>query len=186
MSIEKISDKAYTVSCPQQMVTSAPTRKRHKAVFDLAVCKRCPLQSTCPTIKRKKDRVLYFTHEYFLALKRQKGINSLPEERRKLRSNVEATMQEFVSTMPHRKLKVRGAFKASIFAFSVALGVNFGRIYHLIQIDPSSVKAISLYCAQIVKEQGRTMRRVIGFCYKRARIPGLRFDFRRYAINFLI
>jgi hypothetical protein len=80
--------------------------------------------------------------------------------------------------MPHRKLKVRGAFKASIFAFSVALGVNFGRIYRLIQIDPSSVKTISLYCAQIVKEQGRMMRRVIGFCYKRAIISGLRFDFR--------
>jgi hypothetical protein len=178
MSIEKISDKAYTVSCPHQTVTSAPTRKRHKAVFDLTVCKRCPLRSTCPTIKRKKDRVLYFTHEYFLALKRQKGINSLPEERRKLRSNVEATVQEFVCKMPHRKLKVRGAFKASVFAFSVALGVNFGRIYRLIQIDPSSVKAISLYCAQIVKEQGRMMRRVIDFCYKRAIIPGLRFDFR--------
>lgn len=186
MSIEKISDKAYTVSCPQQTVTSAPTRKRHKAVFDLAMCKRCSLRSTCPTIKRKKDRVLYFTHEYFLALKRQKGINSLPEERRKLRSNVEATVNEFVCKMPHRKLKVRGAFKASVFAFSVAMGVNFGRIYRLIQIDPSYGKAISLYCAQIVKEQSRMMRRVISFCYKRAIIPGLRFNFRRYAINFLI
>ena len=178
MSIEKISDKAYTISCLQQTVTPAPTRKRHKAIFDLAVCKRCPLRSTCPTIKRKKDRVLYFTHEYFLALKRQKRINSLPEERKKLRSNVEATVNEFVCKMPHRKLKVRGAFKASVFAFSVALGVNFGRIYRLLQIDPSYVKAISLYCAQIVKEQGRMMRRVIGFCYKRAIIPGLRFDFR--------
>ncbi len=121
--------------------------------------------------------MLYFTHEYFLALKRQKGINSLPEERKKLRSNVEATVNEFVCKMPHRKLKVRGAFKASVFAFSVALGVNFGRIYRLIQGDPSYVKAISLYCAQIVKEQGRMMRRVIGYCYKRAIIPGLRIDF---------
>ena len=177
MSIEKISDKAYSVSCPQQTVTSAPTRKRQKAVFDLTVCTRCPLRSTCPTIKRKKDRVLYFTHEYFLALKRQKGINSLPEERKKLRSNIEATVQEFVCKMPHRKLKVRGAFKASVFAFCVAMGVNFGRIYRLIQIDPSSGKAISLYCAHIVKEQSQMMRRVIGFCYKRAIIPGLKFDF---------
>jgi len=178
MSMKKISDKAYSVSCPQQTVTSAPTRKRHKAAFDCAVCERCSLQSTCPTIKRKKNRVLYFTHEYFLALTRQKGINSLPEERRKLRSNVEATVQEFVCKIPHRKLKVRGAFKASIFAFSVALGINFGRIYRLIQIDPSSVKAISLYCAQIVKEQSQMIRRVIGFCHKKAIIPGLRFNFR--------
>jgi hypothetical protein len=186
MSIEKISETAYSVSCPQQTVTSAPTRKRHKAVFDLAVCKRCSLRSTCPTIKRKKDRVLYFTHEYYLALKRQKVINSLPEERKKLRSNVEATVNEFVCKMPHRKLKVRGTFKASVFAFSVALGVNFGRIYRLIQGDPSYVKAISLYCAQIVKEQSRMMRRVVDLFYKRVSITELRFNFRRYAINFLI
>ena len=66
MSIEKISDKAYTISCLQQTVTPAPTRKRHKAIFDLAVCKCCPLRSTCPTIKRRQDRVLYFTNKYSL------------------------------------------------------------------------------------------------------------------------
>jgi hypothetical protein len=176
MSIEKISETAYSVSCPQQTVTSAPTRTRHKAVFDLAVCKRCSLRSTCPTIKRKQDRVLYFTHEYSLALKRQKMIDTLPEERRKLRSNVEATVNEFVCKMPRRKLKVRGAFKASLFAFSVAMSVNFGRIYRLLQVDPSYVKTIYLYCAQIVKDQCRMMKRVIDLFYKRASITGLRFD----------
>ena len=120
---------------------------------------------------------MYFTHEYSLALKRQKMIDTLPEERRKLRSNVEATLNEFVCKMPRRKLKVRGAFKASLFAFSVALGVNFGRIYRLLQVDPSYVKTISLYCAQIVKDQGRMMKRVIDLFYKKTRIIGLRFDF---------
>ena len=177
ITIEKISETAYSVSCPHQTVTSAPTRKRHKAVFDLAVCKRCPLQSKCPTIKRKKDRVLYFTQDYYLALKRQKVIDTLPEERRKLRSNVEATVNEFVCKMPKRKLKVRGAFKASIFGFSVAMSVNFGRIYRLLQGDPSWCKAISLYCAQIVKEQTRLIRRIIGLLYERAVITGLRSNF---------
>jgi hypothetical protein len=153
MTIEKVSETAYTVSCPQQMVTSAPTRKRHKAVFNLALCKLCPLQRTCPTIKRKKDRVLYFTHDYYLALKRQKVIDSLPEERRKLRSNVEATVNEFACKMPKRKLKVRGAFKASIFAFSVAMSVNFGRIFRLIQVDPSYYKPAFLYFAIFVKDR---------------------------------
>jgi hypothetical protein len=159
MNIEKVSDTAYTVSCPQQTVTSAPTRKRHKAVFDRGMCKRCSLRTTCPTIKRKHDRVLYFTHDYHLALKRQKVIDSLPEERKKLRSNVEATVNEFVHRMPRRKLKVRGAFRTSVFAFSVAMGVNFGRIFRLIQVDPSYLRLILLYFVGIVKDQCSYLRK---------------------------
>ena len=159
MSIEKVADTAYTVSCPQQTVTSAPTRKRHKAVFELSVCKRCSLRTTCPTIKRKNDRVLYFAHDYHLALRRQKMIDSLPEERKKLRSNVEATVNEFVQRMPRKKLKVRGAFKTSVFAFSVAMGVNFGRIFRLIQVDPSYLRLILLYFVGIVKDHGSLLRR---------------------------
>jgi len=160
MTIEKVSDKAYMVSCPQQTVTSAPTRKQHKAVFNLSVCKLCPFKSKCPTIKRKKkDRVLYFTHDYYLALKRQKLIDSLPEERRKLRSNIEATVNEFVCKMPRRKLKVRGAFKASIFAFSVAMSINFGRIFRLIQVDPSYYKRAFHYFSIFVKDQCLFLRK---------------------------
>jgi hypothetical protein len=159
MRIEKVSDTAYMVSCPQQTVTSAPTRKRYKAVFDLGVCKRCALRPTCPTIKRKHDRVLYFTHDYHLALKRQKVIDSLPEERKKLRSNVEATVNEFVHRMPRKKLKVRGAFKTSVFAFSVAMGVNFGRIFRLLQLDPSYFKLGFLYFASFVKDQCSFVRK---------------------------
>jgi len=153
MTIEKISERTYIVSCPKQMVTSTPTRKRHKAVFDLSVCKGCAFWTKCLTIKRKKDRVLYFSHEFYLGLRRQKVVDSLPEERRKLRSNVEATVNEFVCKMPHWKLKVRGAFRASVFAFSVAIGKNFGRIFRLIQVDPSYYKQAFLYFAIFVKDR---------------------------------
>jgi len=47
--------------------------------------------------------------------------------------------------MPPGKLKVRGAFKASVFAFSVAIGINFGRIFRLLQGDPPFSKPASLY-----------------------------------------
>jgi hypothetical protein len=85
--------------------------------------------------------------------------NSLPEERRKLRSNVEATVNEFVCKMPRRKLKVRGAFKASIFAFSVAMSINFGRIFRLIQVDPSYYKRAFHYFAIFVKDQCLFLRK---------------------------
>lgn len=178
MTIEKVSETEYTVSCSQQTVTSAPTRKRHKAVFTLAVCTLCPLQSRCPTIKRKKNRVLYFTHDYALALKRQKVIDSLPEERRKLRSNVEATINEFVCKMQKRKLKVRGAFKASIFAFSVAMSVNFGRIFRFLQIDPSYYKLAFLYRAIFIKDRCSFLRRCWGSLAQLCTIrhPGIYFS----------
>ncbi len=56
-------------------------------------------------------------------------VDKIPSERRSLRNNVEATIKEFACRMPGRKVRVRGNFKISIFAFGVAIGVNFGRIY---------------------------------------------------------
>jgi hypothetical protein len=136
MTIEHSGENVYSVSCPQQTVTSTPTGKKHKAVLDPAVCTDCPLGERCPTNKRKSHRVWYFTHKQYLALRRQQVIHTLPEERKRLRNNVEATVNEFVCKMHRGKLKVRGAYKASIFAFSIAMGVNFGRIHRLQQAVP--------------------------------------------------
>ena len=54
---------------------------------------------------------------------------SIPKERRSLRTNIEATVSEFARKLNNRKLKIRGSFKANIFAFAAAIGINFGRIY---------------------------------------------------------
>ena len=51
-------------------------------------------------------------------------------------SRPNAPVNEFVCKMHRRKLKMRGAFKASIFALCIAMGVNFGRIYRLQQAVP--------------------------------------------------
>ena len=178
MKIEKVGEKTYTVSCPRQSVTSTPTRKRYKAVFSLSVCKGCPLRSSCPTIKRKSGRLFYFSHELYLALKRQKAVEGLPEERRKLRCNIEATVKEFSCKMPRRKLKLRGAFKASVFAFTVAIGINFGRIFRLIQVDPSYWKLAFHYFAIFVKDQWIILRRfwanLVHLC--RIRYPDIYFS----------
>jgi len=159
IAIENVSETEYTVSCPLQKVQSKPTRKRHKAIFDLTICKRCSFRGKCPTIMMKHHRVLYFTHEYYLRQRRQKVIKSIPIERRKLRSNIKATVSEFVRKMPNRKLKVSGAFKASIFAFSCAMSINFGRIYRLIQVDPSYYGPIMLCLAHVVKDRIRCYRK---------------------------
>jgi hypothetical protein len=49
--------------------------------------------------------------------------------------------------------------KTSVFAFSVAMGINFGRIFRLIQVDPSYLRLILLYYVGIVKDHGSLLRR---------------------------
>lgn len=129
----------YTVSCPQQKITSEPTRKRHKVCFDIQVCNGCELKDVCPAVAQKRQpfRVYYFTHGDFLLDKRRRTINKIPKERRKLRPNVEATVKEFTPGMNHKgKLKVRGAFKTEVYAFTTAISINFGRIYRYITGNP--------------------------------------------------
>jgi len=158
IEIEHGSEHEYNVSCPQQTVPSQPTRSRHKAEFDLERCQQCPHREQCPAIAMKKYNVFYFSHEDYLARRRQNRIYEIPKERRKLRNNVEATVNEFVCKMPGKKLKVRGAFKAAVFAYSVAISINFGRIYRLILDDPEYFKAFFFFIFKIVNERVNFMR----------------------------
>lgn len=137
------SPDVYTVECPFQKAESTPTRKRHKVRFDMDICRQCPLNQRCQIFKNKGRH--YFTHEDYLQNRRNRNIMNIPEERRKIRPNVEALMNEFKIRAPGGKLKVRGIFKATLFAFNSGIAINFGRIYRYITqngltdgIDPST------------------------------------------------
>ena len=164
IEIEQLSEHEYKVSCPQQMVTSQPTRHRHKAEFDLNICDQCPHRKQCPAISMKKYKVFYFSHEDYLARRRQHRIHEIPKERRTLRNNVEATVNEFVCKMPRKKLKVRGAFKAAVFAYSVAIAINFGRIYRLMLNDPEYFRALFFFIFKIVNERVNFNNFLFRFC----------------------
>ncbi len=157
LEIEAISENGYRVRCPAQTVESTPTRTRFKAEFELTICEQCPHQAACPAILMKNKRVFYFAHADFLSKKRQSAIRKLPKERRCLRNNVEATIREFTCKMPQKKLRVRGAFKTALFAFSVAIGVNFGRIYRYWLANPAEFKRLfsvfRIWVHQIFKER---------------------------------
>ncbi len=124
------SPDVYTVECPFQKVVSTPTKKRHKVRFDMNICKKCPLNDRCQIFKNKGR--YYFTHEDCLQNRRNRNILNIPEERRKIRPNVEALMNEFKIRTPNGKLKVRGLFKANLFAFNTGIAINFGRIYRFV------------------------------------------------------
>lgn len=161
IKIDQISESQYLASCPKQKVKSEKARKRLKAKFDLSVCNRCEHREKCQALQRKDYRVFYFTTDDYLKKKRKGAINTVPPKRRKLRSNVEATVNEFVSRMPKSKLKVRGSFKTSVFAYSVAMSVNFGRIYRLLRDNLEHVVSLLQYFYHFVKEQLRLIAKKI-------------------------
>jgi hypothetical protein len=127
--IELISESPviFSVACPYQSVESTQTNKRHKVRFDLNICKQCLLKGNCQSFKNKGR--YYFKHEDFLLNKRSHNIQAIPKERQKLRQNVEATMNEYKIRTRCGKVKVRGLFKTSLFAFTVGIAINFGRIF---------------------------------------------------------
>lgn len=128
--IEKTSDNQYLVSCPKQKVKSEKTRKRNKATFNKEKCDGCNLKAICAINKNKQK--LYFTENDYLKNKRSSNIKKIPKERQKLRPNVEATMHEFKAKTNGGKLKVRGQFKTELFAFAMAISINFGRIFRYV------------------------------------------------------
>jgi len=135
MKIEEITEGEYEVSCPLQKVESEKTRSRYKVCFDKKICDGCLLAGDCPTLIQK--RVYYFIREQYLANKRKRNINTLPLERRKLRPNVEATIKEFVKPLNHKgKLRIRGQFKTMVYACSMGISINFGRIHRYLTVNP--------------------------------------------------
>ncbi len=136
MKIEE-TEGEYKVSCPLQKVKSEKTRSRYKACFDKKICDKCSLSGICPALIQKRHRTYYFTREQYLVSKRKGNINTLPLERRKLRPNVEATIKEFVKPFNHKgKLRIRGQFKTMIYACSMGVSINFGRINRYLAVNP--------------------------------------------------
>ena len=129
ITITTNEEGSYEVRCPFQVAEVHKTRSRYKAVMRGSICATCPMQGSCPSLQRRSSRVVYFDDEDLLRQKRHRNIKALPAELRKLRANVEATMREFSRRTEGGKLKVRGLFKAQLFALTSAIGINFGRVY---------------------------------------------------------
>jgi hypothetical protein len=112
------------------LVPGSPTPKHYKAEFAAAGCAGCPFAAVCLAQPRAHGgRTFYFTEADVLKQARHRRLQTLPEERRTLRANVEATMKEFKAPCRNGKLRTRGLRAASGYAFLRAIAINFGRIY---------------------------------------------------------
>lgn len=147
MEIEEVCEGDYTVKCPKQTVHSQKTKTRYKACFDIKICEQCPLNNSCPAKQQSDKRVYYFDRSDYLLGKRNRNIKSLPPERRKLRPNVEATVKEFTKPFNHKgKLRVRGLFKTMVYAYAMAISINFGRVWRYIAGNPGFLGLSNLFC----------------------------------------
>lgn len=120
--------ETYRVSCPLQSVQARRAQKRWKAPFDLQLCRDCPHAGSCPTVELKSSRTFYFSHADYLANRRRNALREIPPERRKIRPNIEATVKEFYKPLNHKgKLPYTGRLRTELYAFSMAIAINFGR-----------------------------------------------------------
>jgi hypothetical protein len=131
MSIERGEAGLFQIRCAAGHVAPGqPTPNHHKAEFPAASCAGCPFAAVCPGQPRAHGaRTFYFTEADVLKQARHRRLQTLPEERRTLRANVEATMKEFKAPCRKGKLRTRGLCTASRYAFLRAIAINFGRIY---------------------------------------------------------
>lgn len=150
--VEEVSPRKHRVSCPHQSVASEKTKKRFKASFKKSMCLKCSCRKDCPTIIQKHSRVFYFDENTVYLHKRIHAIEQLPVERQKLRPNVEATVKEFTKAFNHKgKLRVRGKFKALLFAFAMSIGINFSRIYSYVMERPEILSLLKPFFSVLTK-----------------------------------
>lgn len=140
MEIKENEKGGYWVTCENgqkvkaEKAVKGKNAKRHKAVFDYEKCLQCPLNDKCKSrimgvkINHPK-RTWYFSEEKIRLHKRQQNINLIPENRRKLRANVEATVKEVKRGIKNGKVRLRGQKRIMFYLSLTSIAVNLTRIH---------------------------------------------------------
>jgi hypothetical protein len=133
MRIERDEAGVLQVRCAAGHTVPGQLAQLHyKAEFAAVACAGCSLAAACPAKLRSRGRTFYFEEADVLRQARHRRIETLPEERRTLRANVEATMRQFKAPCRGGKLRTRGLGAARQYGFLRAIAINFGRIYRYV------------------------------------------------------
>jgi hypothetical protein len=108
--------------------------ENRKVVFDYKKCMQCPLKDKCKSYilgvkTNKPKRVWYFSDEQIMLQRRLQNINEIPENRRKLRANVEATVKEIKRGIKNGKVRIRGKIRVMFYLSMTSIAVNLTRIH---------------------------------------------------------
>ncbi len=138
--LEKDEAGDFWVNCSQgqkvrgEITTYTEGARRGRAVFDNDRCKLCPYKNKClarPVGGKRtgERRIWYFNETKILSHQRSHNIYKIPEERRKLRSNVEATIKELKRGVKNGKSRLRGLIRNSFYLTLTSISVNLTRIH---------------------------------------------------------
>jgi hypothetical protein len=105
------------------VVTSVSATKHLKAEFAAAHCAGCPFAAVCTAQKRAHGgRTFYFKEADEVRQARHRRLQTLPEERRTLRANVEASVKQFKAPCRNGKLRTRGRWSVIRYGFPACHG----------------------------------------------------------------
>lgn len=117
-----------------QQVVIIEKSKTYRAEFDIKKCNNCPLKAVCGAKEtgvksgNNPHRYKHFMKKILLAHIRLENIKTIPEQRRTLRANVEATVKECKRGIKNGKLRIRGLRKAKWYLVCTAIAINLNRI----------------------------------------------------------
>lgn len=181
LKIEEDAAGYLWVSCSQgQRVKGEITNNKEgarigKAVFDNERCQLCPYQDKCIAKaaggkRTGKKHIWYFNEMRILSHKRLHNIYMIPEERRKLRANVEATIKEVKRGIKNGKSRLRGLVRNRFYLTLTSISVNLTRIhkyeinkvlfeyfFHIMKgLLPKTEPIVIVYYAFLIKETRNT------------------------------
>ena len=181
LKIEEDEAGYLWVSCSQgQSVKGEITNNKEgarigKAVFDNERCQLCPYQDKCIAKaaggkRTEKKHIWYFNEMRILSHKRLHNIYMIPEERRKLRANVEATIKEVKRGIKNGKSRLRGLARNRFYLTLTSISVNLTRIhkyeinkvlfdyfFHIMKgLLPKTEPIVIVYYAFLIKETRKT------------------------------
>jgi hypothetical protein len=122
------------VACPvgQPPATEIRNTEKERWVirFSLEQCGSCPMIGRCPVAERQKFYSLSFTDRQVVVARRRQALDQEGyREKCRLRPAVEGTVSQFKQRTHNGKLKVRGYQRVRNVIITMAIGINFGRMW---------------------------------------------------------
>ena len=136
-----------------------PTKEIHNEAkerwvvhFSLEQCGGCPMIDKCPVVERQKFYSFSFNDRQTVVAQRRKKLNQEDyKEKCRLRPAVEGTVSQFKHKTHNEKLKVRGDGRVRNVIITMAIGINFRRIWaYLKEKNRELASSLAFACVLLI------------------------------------